>query len=292
MNAFTFDPAARGYSRENAWWLGRFAELAYATPDAICQAVNPLGLTTFRFFDGPRTDTQAFLAANRNVILVVFRGTQPRKLLDWMTDLHADVVEGVHRGFRSALDEVWPDLSAAIDSAKGPRGSLLDLARLESASAVVPGLWITGHSLGGALAVLATQRMLEAQHPVEGLYTFGQPRVGTREWAHTLDAAFGPRYVRFVNNADVVPRVPLRTMGYAHAGTLRYFDANGDMHDDIGWWERLLDRFQGRVEDLGKLGPEDIKDHAMDNYWECLAKQRETSRQTGARHRETEDGKA
>jgi Animal haem peroxidase len=69
-----------------------------------------------------------------------------------------------------------------------------------------------------------------------------------------------------LNNADAVPRVPLRTMGYSHAGTLRYFDANGVMHDDIGWWERLLDRFQGRIEDLGKLGPEDIKEHAMDKY--------------------------
>jgi len=277
MNAFTFEPEASGYSRENAWWLGRFADLAYAGPEAIRETVNQLGLTTFRFFDGPRTDTQAFLAANSNVILVAFRGTQPRKLLDWITDLRADIVEGVHRGFRSALDEVWPDLSAAIDSAKGPRGSLLDLARLESASAAVPGLWITGHSLGGALAALAARRILEAQHPVDGLYTFGQPRVGTRDWAHALDAVFGQRYFRFVNNADVVPRVPLRTMGYAHAGTLRYFDADGAMHDDIGWWERLLDRFQGRAEDLGKLGPEDIKDHAMDNYLACLAKQRETN---------------
>ena len=285
MSDFTFDSAARGYSHENAFWLGRFAELAYSKPDSIRQEANDLGLTTFEFFDGRRTDTQAFLAANSDTIVVAFRGTQPAELLDWMTDLRADIVDGVHRGFRSALDEVWPGLEASIEHAKGPRGSLVDLARLGPATAAGPGLWFTGHSLGGALAVLAVQRMLEAQRPVEGLYTFGQPRVGARDWATALDMAFGQRYLRFVNNADIVPRVPLRAMGYAHAGTLRYFDAKGAMHDDIGWWERLLDRFQGRIEDLGRLGPDDIKDHSMKAYLECLETQREARRQTASRPR-------
>lgn len=215
MSDFTFEPDAHGYSRENAYWLGRFADLAYSKPEAIDRAVSKLGLTTFQFFDDQHTDTQAFLAASSDVILVAFRGTQPGKLLDWMTNLRADVVEGVHCGFRNALDEVWPELATTIERAKGPRGSLVDLARLESAATAVPSLWFTGHVLGGALAVLAAQRILEAQHPVEGLYTFGQPRVGARDWAHALDVTFGPRYFRFVNNADVVPRVPLRTMGYS-----------------------------------------------------------------------------
>ncbi len=282
MSGFTFEPEAEGYSRENAYWLGRFADLAYAEPETIGQAVNELGLTRFAFFDSRRTDTQAFLAANRSVIVVSFRGTQPAKLLDWMTDLRAELVEGVHRGFRTALDGVWSEITDAIESAKGPRGSLVDLARLGPSAAAVPGLWFTGHSLGGALAVLAAQRMLQAQRPVEGLYTFGQPRVGGREWVGTLNMAFGQRYFRFVNNADVVPRVPLRAMGYAHAGALRYFDAKGAMHDDVGWWERLLDRFQGRIEDLGRLGLDDIKDHSMAIYVKCLQKQRKPRREAAS----------
>ena len=42
-----------------------------------------------------------------------------------------------------------------------------------------PSVWYTGHSLGGALASLATAQMRRQEVPVDGLYTFGQPRTGS-----------------------------------------------------------------------------------------------------------------
>jgi hypothetical protein len=71
MSDFTFEPDARGYSRENAYWLGRFADPAYSRPEAIDQAVNKPGLTTFQFFDDQHTDTQAFLAASRGSVRAI-----------------------------------------------------------------------------------------------------------------------------------------------------------------------------------------------------------------------------
>ena len=84
-------------------------------------------------------------------------------------------------------------------------------------------LWITGHSLGGALAVIAGAAYLR-DYSIAGVYTYGQPKLtvsGTADLYHTkLDG----RYIRFVNNHDVVPTLP---PGYKHFGELIWFDRNG-----------------------------------------------------------------
>ena len=63
-------------------------------------------------------------------------------------------------------------------------------------------LFITGHSLGGALALLATR--LIAPDVTGACYTFGAPRIGNYEFFRFIKT---PVY-RVVNSADVVPRVP------------------------------------------------------------------------------------
>ena len=63
-------------------------------------------------------------------------------------------------------------------------------------------LYITGHSLGGALALIATK--LVAPDVNGACYTFGAPRVGNYEYFRKIKT---PVY-RVVNSADVVPRVP------------------------------------------------------------------------------------
>lgn len=103
-------------------------------------------------------------------------------------------------------------------------------------------------------ATLAAARWREKDKPVNGLYDFGAPRVGDRVFEHTFDQDSGARNFRFVNNTDLVTRVPLRAMGFSHAGTLLYFTDKGELTADPGWWDAFLNRMQGRIEDLGKMG--------------------------------------
>src|SRR5262249_34460233 len=71
-----------------------------------------------------------------------------------------------HLGFTALLDEVWERVNA-------------------EARALLPGrqLYLTGHSLGGALATLAAYRFQKAGVPVAGVFTFGSPRVFDEELA-------------------------------------------------------------------------------------------------------------
>jgi hypothetical protein len=73
---------------------------------------------------------------------------------------------------------------------------------------------------------------------------------------------------RFVNNNDVVTRVPLSTT-YSHIGKLMYFDHNGKLHSDqeLSWWDRFWDRTGGQLNSFLNLNPVDaITDHSMANY--------------------------
>lgn len=90
----------------------------------------------------------------------------------------------VHSGFKTALEEVWNVLQPEI-------------ARLQTQDVKI---WLTGHSLGAALATLAADRLPD----VQGLYTFGSPRLGDRDFqAHFRVPAY-----RVVNGDDIVPTVP------------------------------------------------------------------------------------
>lgn len=146
------------------------------------------------------TDTQGFVAAHetasgRDMVVVSFRGTQEVK--DWRTNLKLDQepvhkrsqhdhrrVGLVHRGFNQAFLAVEPQI----------RSHLRELAGIP--------LYITGHSLGGALATLATWYI--SADALAACYTFGSPRVGDGG----LMNHFRTPIYRIVNGADPVPFVP------------------------------------------------------------------------------------
>lgn len=262
-----FRPDTTRYHPENALSLGAAAKLAYAAPEAIVAGCGQWGLTQTRFIESPpesRRDTQLFVAANAELVLVAFRGTEPMKLQDWLADANTVLIDGpfggrVHAGFSLALASVWTPMLEAI------------LALRDRGQA----LWFTGHSLGAALAALAVARLRdEFDQPVHGLYTFGQPRIGDRVFERAYNQDNRDRSFRFVNNNDVVTRVPTRLSGFSHIGTFLYFDHDHDLRADMHFWYRFLDRVAGRVEDLGRLGTDGINDHAMDAYLLGLEKNR------------------
>jgi pimeloyl-ACP methyl ester carboxylesterase len=126
--------------------------------------------------------------------ILVFRGTQTFR--NWVTNLDTAPVSWpgqgrVHRGFREALESVWPVLASVLETLVGP-------------------VLYAGHSLGGALATLAA-----AKRPPEVLYTVGSPRVGDGLFASSLA---GVPIHRIVNGSDLVSRVPPEGLGFVHLG--------------------------------------------------------------------------
>lgn len=148
----------------------------------------------------PATDTQGFVATRQAndgqaMAVVSFRGTQ--QVRDWMTNLQIDKVPVTGRNAedRRTLGSVHSGFNRAFLSVQNQV-----LQHLKGAEELP--LYVTGHSLGGALATLATWHLSGDQ--LAACYTFGAPRVG--------DDGLMNRYrtpiYRIVNGADPVPCVP------------------------------------------------------------------------------------
>lgn len=68
----------------------------------------------------------------------------------------------------------------------------------------------------------------------------------------------------------MVTRVPTRAMGYRHVGQVLVFDSAAKLQTDLHFWNRLLNRVVGRIEDLEKSGIAGVKDHTMARYLKNL----------------------
>lgn len=65
-----------------------------------------------------------------------------------------------------------------------------------------------GHSMGGALATLAAARAATKQQKVQGVYTYGAPRIGNTEFTNYLKSTLGEKVYRFTRGLDIVPHMP------------------------------------------------------------------------------------
>lgn len=261
MNLFNrFDPETNRYLGHNALALGHAAALAYQEESRITETLDQWGFTESRFLD--EGGTQGYIASRDQMLLIAFRGTN-KQLQDIVTNTDIALIPGpvgqVHRGFHHGLKQVWPRM---LDYFYGMHQG--------------QPVWLTGHSLGAALATLATARFKfdpADQIKIQGLYTFGSPRVGDENFATAFDQACPGVCFRFRNNNDVVTRVPLPgvfRLQYRHVGQLCYFARDGRLRFRLSPLELLWDRFRGRLDDLGKPGTDGMKDHAIDAYLERL----------------------
>jgi triacylglycerol lipase len=136
------------------------------------------------------------VASNDDVAVLTFRGTDSN--LEWAHSLTFKQVawfEGkAHGGFVKALDTVWDLVLAAM----------FDERVLEDGKT----LWVSGHSLGGALALLAADRLARLGFDVEEVFTFGTPCVFDAIAAN----AFTIPVYRVVNNEDPVPKFSWPTL--------------------------------------------------------------------------------
>lgn len=174
----------------------------------------------------------AYIVSGSDVVVVVFRGTDDTE--DWFINanmyLHYLEVGEIHTGFAGAYGMVQTSIVEEVTRLK-PKP-----------------VWITGHSLGGAMALTCAVDMIEFQNQsVDGVITFGQPKIGREKLTANLQEKIGDRYVHFANERDVVPFLPKT---FSHCGLLlRFF--NGKVQKSSNYFlvgATELDPFSNEVE--------------------------------------------
>ncbi len=234
---FPFEPQTSGYSAANAWWLAEASFLVYGSADFIEAAVadSPLPRMGYQLdWLGAREQNRGLVLRHDESVIVVFRGTRlaSRELFDVaefvvidQDDLRTDsrfvpnacrAGGHVHSGFLEAYASVSDRLDEVLRQQRAPHQRV----------------WLAGHSLGGALATLAAAHL--PTQDVQGLYTFGSPRVGDAAFAEVL-----PRqsHYRFVHRNDWVTLVPPEWLGYVHGGEAVALADSGrrSVWNDLAW---------------------------------------------------------
>lgn len=167
-------------------------------------------LSEFQPIVDAETDTNAFLTVLADGrALIAFRGTQPDHAKNILTDLDAGIRPWkpggeVHGGFADAFDSISHTLAGLLRRYANTKPPIF-----------------TGHSLGAALATLATSLRPDAY-----LVTFGSPRVGDAEFAALFKSV---RMSRYVDCCDEIAQLPPMFLdGYVHCSAEIYIDSTGN----------------------------------------------------------------
>jgi len=270
-----FHPDDSSFNRANALYLAHASDVAYLRTPVVA-AQERLGLRTVAFLNKV-TRTRGFLGVCGTHAVLAFRGSDPVTLPNWVTDAVVKLVEHeeydgrVHHGFSSALRRTWDKVAALVDEAQDKP------------------LFLTGHSMGGALAVLTACRLAKRGRPPTAIYTFGSPRVGDRNFC----AGYALPTYRVVNGLDLVPEMPLasvkrllpqrprvtnekilqqlkrmarRVPCYGHVKTFVYIDRDGEIMIDAEVEPWHAHAVALAIATRGKSFLEGITDHLISNY--------------------------
>jgi triacylglycerol lipase len=198
--------------------------------------IKKLGFKKFVYSYSQNLEILVLIFRGRRDTIFSFRGTVVNNFINWNVDLRIwfktlGKTIKVHQGFYQALDSIWSGLVSYIDKKRYHR------------------VWLTGHSLGGALALLAGIRMFrefetESKELISGIYTFGAPRIGDKEFQALFDSNLKDRCFTFSNYNDIVSVIPpfiKRIMEYTNVGNLFYFDKSGGLQllDQLSYFETV-----------------------------------------------------
>ncbi len=221
-----FEPENPEFSRANAWWLSELSRLIYLKGDnelgmeyqtqARNRFLNKIGLEERWFYNGRHVQCAiigALQEQEKKFSALVFRGTQGT-LSNWFFNLSTALAPwpsggNVHRGFKLILMEAWEEIQQQLNFISEP-------------------IYYTGHSLGGALAVLAAS----LKKP-EAVYTFGSPRMADFGFVNSTKHI---NIYRVVTPKDIVSSVP-PFPGVMHVGKSHYLTNSKASDYRRSWFE-------------------------------------------------------
>jgi triacylglycerol lipase len=218
---------------QNAYELVRLCDFTYLETSQIPQALSLIGIDpmagNYQAFYDPSTQAFAYYVEAGGAAFVVFRGTE----LNWQNigedaDFFPsdEIVGQVDDGFQIPVDAVWSEVH--------------DFVIARQATTSLP-LYITGHSLGAAMASIATARALldttNGTIAVTAFYAMGSPRVGNQTFANGIADAMqadGVFFGRVVNDCDPVTNVPER-VGPDLIPFYQHISLDTDENDFVDW---------------------------------------------------------
>jgi len=242
--------------------FAELSNLSYLPRGQAGRLAYQIGFPEIRYYD--RDGAQAYIFANDEDAIVTCRGTEPHDWNDVRADLDlgtavAETVGWVHRGFKREVDDLWPRLEQA----------LVNNTRT---------LWFAGHSLGGAMATICAGRcrLSYIRSNPRALFTFGSPRIGNRRYVNYVQI----EAYRWVNNNDIVTRVPPAWLGFRHKGQELYLNAYGKIRRHTRW-QRVKDRWRGFVHGLREGRFDHFTDHSIGQYiqhiWQAVREEEQLS---------------
>jgi triacylglycerol lipase len=237
---------------EQSALFARLSNLAYQSPKEAQKLFKKAGFADSMYYGN--AGSNAYVLENDTDIVIVCRGTE---VMEW-NDIKADLsialtpsrtgIGRVHRGFRTYTDKIWEPIKSHVASIKNKD------------------LWITGHSLGAAMATLMARRCvldISLQVP-KAIFTYGSPRVGDRDYIDEFNTLI--IHHRWVNDGDIVTKVPFAPL-YYHCGTMHHIGSDGKVvvnYDRKISWTRILSLLLPHG--IFKLIMGDAKDHSSEFY--------------------------
>jgi len=249
-----------------------FSVVAYCSPGVVndlscgepCDALGVGDVETLLAGGDDQSIPNFFVSHDKatNSIVVAHQGTENDSLLSLLNNVQIELVEPnpeffpatvgtdirVHEGFQETFERTAADVLSTVQSAL--------------ASTVETRVLTTGHSLGGAIALL--DGLMFSEVVPEGVLVetrlFGLPRTGNAEWANFVDTTLGDNFSYVANQNDIVPRLPGQILGYQHASNQIFIEAVDEQGQAVTVTECV------GQEDEECAGGNSILDTSIDNH--------------------------
>ena len=186
----------------------------------------------------------SFLIENKeNYQYIIFPGSYG--ISDWVENgefvkVKREGLGSLHNGFADQWDLINDKLFELADKKKPIR--------------------LGGHSLGGALSMIAALSLKNKGFNIDSVYTFGSPRVGNKDWFNIYNKANIPTY-RFIAGPDIIPTIP--DFFYYHVGKSIYLGSDG----------KLLPKQESAFEwKFWKITANRALSHKIENYQKLISK--------------------